>query len=209
MWRAQQGDSRAGWALSPGVRKDDQSSSRVYLWRTLSEILRPLWRTHPLNFDQLSIFFLFSPNDFCVGPFQTSASWCNQGGGTLTHLLRPVSFSSLDRNIKTITSGASAREGDGRDSRYRINCRHISRGAKNHIACAGNKGSAGQQKSWKGTFPYSGAKTWCHHSNTAFKSVQPILSSFRWQIIGPRRDTDWRITEKSLAGLWTTANLNW
>lgn len=118
----------------------------------LQEILRPSRRTHPLNLDQLFIFLLFSPNDFCAGRFQTSASWCNQDGGILTHLLSPVSFFSLDRNTKTITPGASARKSDGRNTQYRINCRFMSKGATNHFACTRNKGWR-QTKVTKRCFP--------------------------------------------------------
>lgn len=62
----------------------------------------------------INFLFLFSPDDFRAGPFQTSASWCKQDGETLTHLLSPESFSSIDRNTKTITPGAYARERHGR-----------------------------------------------------------------------------------------------
>lgn len=210
MSRAQQEECRSGWAFFLWGREDDQSTIRVSFWGMLPRSWYLLWRKHPLIFYQLFIFFFFSPNGFFKGPFYTFASWCNQDGRTLSPLLSPISFYSLDRNTKTTTLEASTRERDGRYNWYRINSRYMREGAKNHIACPGHKEQGGKRKSWKGAFSSSAAKTRCHHSNTAFKKVQPILSSFRWQIIGPRWDTDWWITEeKKLPVLWTTANLNW
>lgn len=46
-------------------------------------------------------------------------------------------------------------------------------------------------KSEKCSFLPSAVRSWCHHSNRTVKKAQPILSGFRWQIIGPHWDTGW------------------